>query len=290
MRWGYLLLVMVLLQACNGQDNNGQAATEKTIPVTVTRIQAASDSVDTQGNSVFRIGSGLNFEGTAASNDVQIWLDFVFAELDKDVRLEYIPGRRMMIELNTGEVDMDLARVVDISRGFDNIERIDYPWMQVCSIVVGLEKNKTGFQAQPPSTLENVAEASSQVAGTPVVGIFSGSPAMAAAAERSFPDHIVVEYKNDRQATLLLQHRRVDLIISTHLNWEHLQEMAELPLDIYDVLGTASIYMHIHKKHLAQVPNIIAGFKKHAGKVSHLSCSSDQLRAAHQLTPASVNR
>lgn len=280
-----MFVVWLSLLGCDGQKNNNQAASpasEPAIPVTVTRIQASTDNSAKEELGAFRIGSGLNFQGTAASDHVQLWLEFVFAGLDKDVRLEYIPGRRMMIELNTGEVDVDLARAIDISRGFDNIERIDHPWMSVCTVVVGLAKNSAKFQGKTSVATED--------SSTPVVGIFSGSPAMTAAADRNFPDHIVVEYKNDRQAALLLQHGRVDAIISTHLNWEHLQDMAELPLAIYDMLGVAPIYMHIHKKHQAKIPKIIAGFKKHADKVAHLSCNVEQLRAEHQLPPASVKR
>jgi ABC-type amino acid transport substrate-binding protein len=286
-------MMLLALQACDVQTDNDKATpvtTEKSIPVTVTRIQASTDSVAIQEAGKFRVGSGLNFEGTAASNDVQLWLNFIFEELAKDIRLEYIPGRRMMIGLNTGEVDVDLARAVDISRGFDNIERVDHPWMHVCSIVVGLAKNKAGLQAETPSILEGGDGVSDNIVETPVIGIFSGSPAMTAAAERYFPDYIVVEYKNDRQAVMLLQHRRVDLIISTHLNWDHLQEMAELPLDIYDMQGATPIYMHIHKKHQARIPEIIIAFKKHADKIAHLSCNIEQQRAEHQLPPASVNR
>lgn len=282
-----MLAVWLLLLGCDGQGNSNQTTSvpEAEMPVTVTRIQPPNELEASEESSVFRIGSGLNFQGTAASNDAQLWLDYVFAEIDKEVRFEYIPGRRMMIELNTGEVDVDLARAIDISRGFDNIERIDHPWMNVCSIVVGLAKNKKTYQ-RPLTSGEDI----DLIADAPVVGIFSGSPAMAASAERNFPGYIVVEYKSDRQAVLLLQHGRVDVIISTHLNWEHLREMAERPLDVHDVLGVAPIYMHIHKKHLAKIPKIITGLKKHADKIAHLSCDIDQLRAEYQLPPASPHR
>ncbi len=282
-----MVAAYLLLLGCDGQSNHNQTTSvpEAAMPVTVTRIQPPSELEASEERSVFRIGSGLNLQGTAASNDAQQWLDYVFAEIGKEVRFEYIPGRRMMIELNTGEVDVDLARAIDISRGFDNIERIDHPWMNACSIVVGLAKNKKAYR-RPLTVGEDV----DLIADAPVVGIFSGSPAMAASAERSFPGYIVVEYKSDRQAVLLLQHGRVDAIITSHLNWEHLRDMAERPLDVYDVLGEAPIYMHIHKKHLPKIPHIITGLKKYADKIAHLSCDIDQLRANYQLPPASSLR
>jgi hypothetical protein len=264
-QWLGALGVLLALSACEGgkQVNvDAQAEPEPVQEVEPVQVEAP------QGDSsrLLRIGSTINFEGGQQEALISTWLEHVFAELGYQMQLEYVPGRRMIIELNRGIMDVDLVRTVDISRGFDNILRVEHPWVNACILAVGLQDQQQAFVAAANEGREQT------------VGVISGSPGLLSLIAREWPAATISEYKSDRQAALMLQHQRVDFIVTPHVNWGGLRKASERQLRVYDIVAEMEGYMHLHKSHAALIPDLIASMKKNAAESAAFSCTTEGFR------------
>lgn len=244
--------------AANGGDSASTDVTD------ISHEQGPSSDVDE--TRLLRIGTTINFAGGNQESLTLTWLEHVFAELGYQVQMEYVPGRRMIIELNRGIMDVDLVRAVDISRGFDNITRVDHPWINSCILAVGLQGQRQAFL--DAATLEREQN----------VGVITGTPGLLALIAREWPAAKITEYKSDRQAALMLQHQRVDFIITPHVSWGGLSEASVRRLEVFDIVTEMEGYMHVHKSHAEMIPALIASMKKNAAESAAFSCSTERFR------------
>ncbi|BFM18342.1 hypothetical protein R50073_45250 [Maricurvus nonylphenolicus] len=268
-----VVTALLVLSACDSREQAvveaDRSSPEQPPALSTDQLPVPVAPVKEQGETpaVLRIGSTINLEGSNQEAQVRLWLEHVFTELGYDMQLEFVPGRRMIIELNRGIMDVDLVRTVDISRGFDNILRVEYPWINSCILAIGLRGQQ---QAYADATAQGKEQ---------TVGVITGSPGFLSLIARQWPAAKITEYKSDRQAALMLQHQRVDFVVAPHVNWGGLRKASARPLDVYDVVTEMQGYMHIHKSHAELIPDLIASMKKNAAESAAFSCTTERFRA-----------
>lgn len=161
-------------------------------------------------------------------------IEQALAEHGYRIELQYLPGKRVMAELNNGVLDGDLIRSIDLSRGFQNVVRVDEPIIHACGLLYRLE--------QTPVRLSNLSL-------RPQVGIYAGSAGAVMRLLQRWPNAAPVTYDSLKQGVKMLEHQRLEYVAIPDLQEVLLKQMVDSPIVLEDVFELEPAYMHLHKRH-----------------------------------------
>ncbi len=159
-----------------------------------------------------------------------------------------VPGKRLMSQLNRGEVDGDLLRSVDLSRGFEFIIRVDEPMGSSCVSVYRLQERS-----------DIVRGTEGQV---PILAVYHGAPGASGFFSRYWPDAQLVHFSRLAQGVKMLTHERIDLIAVHDLDRHYLEALSDRPIQRYARVNLALDYFHINARHVDLAQPLAATIKR----------------------------
>jgi len=176
------------------------------------------------------------------------------------MRLEYFPGKRLMAQLNSGLLDGDLLRSVNLSRGFSNVVRVEEPILQPCGLFFQLAQRE-----------------SLGVTGPFRLGIYDGIPEAIAQISRLYPEAKFVYFKKMRQGIDMLEHRRIDLITVPFGQEARFHRLSHLPVTLAEGISLTPGYMHLHRRHSQLALELVPTLKALKQKASLDDCTPEIL-------------
>ncbi len=159
-----------------------------------------------------------------------------------------VPGKRLMSQLNRGEVDGDLLRSVDLSRGFEAIIRVNEPVGSSCLSVYRLRERADiihGTEGQ-----------------SPVLAVYHGAPGAYGFFSRYWPDVQLVHFSKLEQGVKMLTHERIDLIAVHDLDRHYIEALSDRPLQRYARVNLALDYVHINARYADLAQPLAATLKR----------------------------
>ncbi len=145
-----------------------------------------------------------------------------------DVR--YFPGKRLMVELNNGNLDADMSRTLDLSRGFSQVVQVATPLGQRCAWI---------YQ------LRDVADPSD--GGK--IGLYRGTPGGHAVAAKVMPNAELVFFSSLNQAAKMLAGERIDYIGLVSWQVEPFKVLMDRPIEPRLQLVLPFSFTHFHRRH-----------------------------------------
>jgi len=195
----------------------------------------------------FVVGTFSFVKEIKGPNRVALLVERALSEYGYQMRLEYMPGKRLMAQLNTGVIDADLIRAIDLSRGFENIVRVEEPINRVCGLIYRLEERDQLA----------LSDAESPVS----VGVYSGAPGVASTLLRMFPPVELVYFKSLAQGIKMLMHERIDFLVIPDVQAPALITGTDKPLRLASVFKFGDSYMHVHRRHDELAVRLAASIK-----------------------------
>lgn len=147
-----------------------------------------------------------------------------------EIEVRYFPGKRLMVELNNGNLDADMSRTLDLSRGFSQIVQVEAPLIQACAWIYQLSQGPT------PS-------------GGGRFGLFRGAPGGHALAAQIMPDVELVFFSSLNQAAKMLAGERIDYIGLVSWQVEPFEALMTRPIKPYLQLVLPFSFAHFHRRH-----------------------------------------
>ena len=169
-----------------------------------------------------------------------------------------LPGKRLMSQLNRGEVDGDLLRSVDLSRGFESIIRVDEPMGSSCVSV---------YRLQERSDIIHGTEGQ-----TPILAVYHGAPGASGFFSRYWPDTQLVHFSRLTQGVKMLTHERIDLIAIHDIDRHYLDALSDRPIQRYALVNLALDYFHINARHADLAEPLAATIKRLKQTLSPPKC------------------
>jgi len=207
----------------------------------------------------FVVGTFSFVKEIAGPNRVALLVERALSEYGYKMRLEYMPGKRLMAQLNTGAIDADLIRAIDLSRGFENIVRVEEPINRVCGLIYRL--------AERSQLALNDAESPSKL------GVYAGAPGVASTLLRKFLLVELVSFKSLEQGIKMLLHERIDFLVIPDVQAPALISGTEKPLSLASVFKFGDSYMHVHKRHDELAVRLAASIKLLKRRLPISSCT-----------------
>ncbi len=186
----------------------------------------------------FRVGVLSAIHRPEQTYEAQL-IEKALARHGYQLELISVPGKRLMSQLNRGEVDGDLIRSVDLSRGFDSVLRVPEVLGSSCGSVYRLQ-TRSAF---------NVEEAMHNVS----VAAYHGAPGASSFFLRLWPAVTLEFFTSLPQGLKMLAHERVDLIAVHDLDQRYLEALSERPLQRYARFNLEPNFFHVHSKYKALV-------------------------------------
>lgn len=166
-------------------------------------------------------------------------IDMALARHGYQLELVSVPGKRLMSQLNRGEVDGDLFRSVDLSRGFESVLRIPESVGSTCGSVYRLKIHESF----------DIGRAMHDVS----IAAYHGAPGASSFFLRQWPAANFEFFSSLPQGFKMLSHERVDLIAIHDLDERYLQALSERPIARYARFNLEANYFHLHRKYVALV-------------------------------------
>lgn len=163
------------------------------------------------------------------------------ALLQQGYRMELVsmPGKRLMSQLNRGQVDGDLIRTVDLSRGFERVLRVPESIGSICGTVYRLlERPEVNIKQSRRGT---------------VLALYNGAPGASSFFLRHWPAVEQAYFGFLPQGIKMLTHERVDLIAAHDLDREYLRSLSDRPLQPYARFHLEPTYFHVHANYEALI-------------------------------------
>lgn len=209
----------------------------------------------------FHMGTFSFVEGLDAIGPTIDLLDRALELHGFDMQMDYFPGKRLMAQLNNGLVDGDLYRSANLSRGFENVVRVDEPLGQVCSLFFSLHER---------------ADIDPQELGARI-GIYSGIPAVEASVRRRWPSIELVFFKHLSQGAQMLLHHRIELVAVHTGQEEALKHLVDKPVVLDSGIVIAPGYTHLHRRHASLAKELAVTIHNLKRQASLLACNQDYL-------------
>lgn len=166
-------------------------------------------------------------------------IEMALARHGYQLELTSVPGKRLMSQLNRGEVDGDLIRSVDLSRGFDSVVRVPESIGSTCGSVYRLQVRED-FDVE--QAMHNVS-----------IAAYHGAPGASSFFLRQWPAATLEFFGSLPQGLKMLTHERVDLIAIHDLDERYLEALSERPIQRYARFNLEANYFHLNHKHKALV-------------------------------------
>ncbi len=151
-----------------------------------------------------------------------------------DIELGFYPGKRLITELNGGRLDGDLFRTVNLSRGFDNIVRIEEPLTNHCALFYQLEGR--------PIDLSNPTLSAR-------FGMGHGTPAIQTSVASAYPRAGLEFFKKLSHGIDMLEHERIDLLVVISGQEPLMHRMSRKKVVLAGGAPLSPIYIHLHARH-----------------------------------------
>lgn len=149
------------------------------------------------------------------------------------MEMRYFPGKRLLSELNRGNVDGDLLRTVDLSQQLADVVRVEWPISGSCAWVYGLEQASLNPANQ----------------SRPKLGLYRGTPGGHKMAAAVMPDAQVIQFNSLTQAAKMLENQRVDLIGLVTWQIKPFTQLMQRPVAAYGQFVLPPNYVHLHRRH-----------------------------------------
>ena len=156
-----------------------------------------------------------------------------------ELEIRFFPGKRLMVELNNGNVDGDMLRVMDLSRGFDQVVRVDARFSQSCGWVYQLTDNDIANEAKKR------------------VGLYRGTPGGNATISRIMPDAEIVHFSTLEQGAKQLANGRVDYVALIARQVEGFKLLVRRPITPKTKVALPFSYTHFHRRHAQLAKDIV---------------------------------
>ncbi|MGH1372388.1 MAG: hypothetical protein ACRBBW_10155 [Cellvibrionaceae bacterium] len=199
------------------------------------------------GSDAFRVGVLSAIHRPEQTYEAQL-IDMALARHGYQLELISVPGKRLMSQLNRGEVDGDLIRSVDLSRGFDSILRVPEALGSSCGSVYHLQA-RAKF---------NVEEAMHNVS----VAAYHGASGASSFLLRNWPAVTLEFFSLLPQGLKMLANERVELIAVHDLDRHYLEALSDRPLQLYARFNLEPNYFHVHQKYEKLVPLLSASLRE----------------------------
>ena len=178
---------------------------------------------------------------------VGLLVEKALAEYGYQLRIKHFPGKRLMAQLNTGDIDGDLGRTLNLTRAFENIVRVEEPLFRPCALLYRLA-------SRPPLDINNVV---SELR----IGTISGGPGGNSLLTDRWPTADLVTFKSFQQAGQLLMNDRIDLVALPAAQRSVFLDTLERPVVLQGVFHLQPVYMHVHKRHDELAVRLAASIK-----------------------------
>ena len=165
------------------------------------------------------------------------------------------PNERALLEVNTGHLDGETARVQ-----FDELLSVSYPNL--------IRVNEPIYQMYVAAYARDPALHLADWQDVGLKKLVVGYPRGHKAAQRGLQTHVdpkrVFALSNETQGLKMLQRGRIDLLIATRATVDSLLSTAAFKdAHIFQagILDVVPLFPYLHKKHRALVPRLVAVFK-----------------------------
>lgn len=189
-----------------------------------------------------------------------------------DMSLEYYPGKRLMAQLNGGMLDGDLYRSVNLSRGFENVVRVEEPILVSCGLLFRLQN------------VESISGKASAVR----FGIYDGVPEAISLSRKMFPQSELVFFKKLTQGVDLLEHGRIDILAIPSGQESEFNRLIRKPVVLSGGMALSPSYMHLHARHRQLALDLAPTLKLLKSQTDINLCDADALnRRLSKIEPSS---
>ena len=179
------------------------------------------------------------------------------------MQIEYYPGKRLMAQLNNGELDGDLIRAANLGYGFQNIVRVEEPLIRTCGLVFGLQERR---EVSIDDTTRSVK-----------LGIVDGVPDALEKVVRRYRHVELVFFKNLRQGVDMLEHHRVEFIAIPDAQEDKLRGRVQKPVDLVGGVLLEPGYFHLHTRYRALATDLASTVRQVKTLHNIHNCSQDLL-------------
>ena len=193
------------------------------------------------------------------------------AEHGYAMQLEYFPGKRLMVQLNSGRLDGDLYRSVNLSRAFDNVVRVDEPLLRSCGLIFRLS-------SRPDVDVHNRNSALS-------LGVYDGVPAASNEILRQYPHLKLVFIKKLQQGIDMLSHHRIELLALPLTQEPALHQRLQESTDVVGAIELPSFYLHLHSRHRQLAQDLVPTLQRFKKELTTQTCSLERLHQRLVDTP-----
>lgn len=181
-------------------------------------------------------------EGTPLFQWTELIYTEVFRRLDMNLLVEYYPLKRASVQANKGKVDGEPARIYSYGNSYQNLIRIEESVFSMDVVAYAVDPTIPVLDSW--SSLENSGY---------TVEFPNGMKVCENALSHVLPDHQILSIKNSIQGLERLLAKRTDLYIDDLNSTTPIIENEEYgfknKVRVAGVMGSAPLYMYIHKSH-----------------------------------------
>jgi len=193
----------------------------------------------------FVVGTFTFAKGEGKQGDVQQLVMRALAQQGYRMDLQYFPGRRLVAQLNTGLIDADLGRSLNMAQAFENVVRVDEPLFRPCALLYRLQ-----------------SDLPMDMGASVKVGALAGGPEGLSMLREHWPNADPVPFKNFKQAAAMLMAGRIDLVALPEMMMNRFTAEMAWPLALQDSFYLKPVYMHVHKRHHELAERLAATIKR----------------------------
>ncbi|MGH1372387.1 MAG: hypothetical protein ACRBBW_10150 [Cellvibrionaceae bacterium] len=190
-----------------------------------------------------------------------------------DMQLEFYPGKRLIAQLNNGRLDGDLFRAVNLSRGFENIVRIEEPLGQACLLFYQLGERSSDF-----------SDATLSIG----FGIAHGAPAIQALLTSNYPNSTLEYFKKLSNGVDMLEHDRIDVLVITSEEYVKMHRLSRKKIVLTGGEPLGPMYIHLNAKHRQLALDLAPLFKRLKDGANLTLCDQDTLNSLMQRDEAAA--
>jgi len=196
----------------------------------------------------FSVGTFAFAKGEGKQGYVPQLVKKALAQQGYSMGLQYFPGRRLIAQLNTGLIDADLGRSLNMAKAFENVVRVEEPLFRPCALLYRLQSH----------TLADVKglEASTKI------GALAGGPEGRSILREHWPRADLVPFKSFKQAAAMLMAGRIDLVALPGIMISRFMAEVGRPVALQDSFYLGPVYMHVHKRHAELAVRLSATIKR----------------------------
>jgi len=221
--------------------------------------QAISASTESESSStqVLRLGLLSGEVSASKQSPYYRWLDYSLRQHGLRVELAFLPGKRLLHQVDQGLIDGDLSRTPAAVRGFKHLLQVPEPFLRTCYM---------GFALKP------------DVADVTKVGAMRGALKAEALARKHWGDDAYVPLNDFEQGTRLLIAGRLDVIllpsfVQNSLFAKRLEARIGLKLQaVTPVMAEFDTFIYLHDSHEALAPALAQTLRASRDRFLKSSC------------------